>query len=353
MRVGLVFGGRSVEHVISLRSARTVRDGLAAAGHEVIALGITETGAWLPPGPSAEALTSGQAKLPASSEAPRQSLRHLLEANIDVAFPIVHGTYGEDGTLQGLLEMLDVPYVGCGVAASAVAMDKRLAKQAFVAAGLPVVPWVAVDRRSFAQDAEGSLAAAAPLGLPAFVKPSVGGSSVGCGKAKDAAALHEAVRFALRFDDVALIERAVTAREVEVAVMGPARALRTSAIGEIVPGGDFYDYEDKYLKDAAQLIAPAVLPDAIAQELRALAVRAMDAIGGAGIARVDFFLVGEQLYLNEINTLPGFTSASMVPRLWALSGVPLPQLCDGLVQLALEARAARRRLDEGVKAFVG
>lgn len=354
MRVGVIFGGRSVEHVVSVRSARTVVDGLKQAGHEVVPLGIAENGAWVAPALAERTLSGTDKALPAEAGDARASLRHLLEARLDAAFPIVHGTYGEDGCLQGLLEMLDVPYVGCGVAASAVAMDKLLSKRLFERAGLPVVPWVSVTRAAFDADAAAALRPCEALAEPLFVKPSVGGSSVGCKLVKRRADLMEAVRFALQFDDTVLVEKGVRAREVEVAVLGRAGALEASTIGEIVPGGEFYDYEDKYLKDDAKLLAPAPLPDDVAADLKRCAVRAMDAIGGAGMARVDFFYLEaeRQLAINEINTLPGFTTISMYPRLWGLSGVPLPQLCDRLVQLAVQRQADRRRLDAGVRSFV-
>ncbi|MBI1945419.1 MAG: D-alanine--D-alanine ligase [Deltaproteobacteria bacterium] len=354
MRVGVIFGGRSVEHVVSVRSARTVVDGLRQAGHEAVPLGIAENGAWVPPDVATRTLAGTDKALPVEPGDARASLRHLLDAKLDAAFPIVHGTYGEDGCLQGLLEMLDVPYVGCGVAASAVAMDKLLSKRLFERAGLPVVPYAVVSRAAFDADVAKALAACDALPEPLFVKPSVGGSSVGCKLVKRRADLAEAVRFALRFDDTVLVEQGVKAREVEVAVLGRAGALQASAIGEIVPGGEFYDYEDKYLKDDAKLLAPAPLPDDVATELKRCAVLAMDAIGGAGMARVDFFYLEAErrLALNEINTLPGFTTISMYPRLWGLSGVPLPELCDRLVKLAVERAEGKRRLDAGLRSFV-
>jgi len=353
MKIGLVFGGRSVEHVVSVRSARTVLEGLKAAGHEVTALGIAENGAWLPPEVSLRVLGSHDKALPTSTEAPRASLRHLLAANVEVIFPIVHGTYGEDGTLQGFFEMLDIPYVGCGVLASSVAMDKVQSKRLFEAAGLPVVPWFPVTRAAFDRDPAAALAKADEFPLPLFVKPSVGGSSVGCKKVKTRGELAAAVKFALEFDDAILVEKGVSAREIEVAVLGTAGALRASTIGEIVPGNDFYDYEDKYLKDDAKLLAPAPLDEKIALRVRELGIKAMDAIGGSGLARVDFFLLPDgTLYLNEINTLPGFTSVSMYPRLWGLSGVPLGALTDALVQAALERHRGKARIDGALRAFV-
>ncbi len=344
-KIGLVFGGRSVEHLVSVRSARTVQEGLQGAGHEVVPLGIAEDGVWLAVDDARKALASSATTLKSPGGALAPSVARLLEANVDCVFPIVHGTFGEDGALQGLCEMLDLAYVGAGIAASAVAMDKYLAKKLFEAAGLPVVPWWSV--RS-AADHELKVVDAP---LPLFVKPSVGGSSVGCKLVNRREDLADAVRFALQFDDRVLVEQGVKAREIEVAVLGGAQ-LMASAVGEIVPGKEFYDYEDKYLKEDAKLLAPAPLDEALTARVRGLAVDAFAAIGGYGMARVDFFLVGEQLYINEINTLPGFTSVSMYPRLWGLAGVPLPQLCGQLVDVALERHAARRRIDDGIKSFV-
>ncbi len=354
MRVGVVFGGRSVEHLVSLRSARTVCEGLAAAGHEVVPVYLDERGCCADVDVSARVL-SDQTPWRAPTGRPGDHLHHLTSAALDAVFPIVHGTYGEDGKLQGLLEMLDLPYVGCDTAASAVAMDKVLSKRMFQAAGIPVVPWVSLDREAFAArglaDVHAFVDATA---LPLFVKPAVGGSSVGCVKVKTREALQDAVAFALRFDTACLIERGVTAREVEIAVLGSsASTMEASVPGEIVPGGDFYDYADKYLKDDAKLLAPAPVDDVTLAALKAAAIAAMKAIGGAGLSRVDFFVGADgRFFLNEINTLPGFTSVSMYPRLWGLTGVPLPQLCDRLVRLAVERHAEKEATDAALRAFV-
>ena len=353
MRVGVVFGGRSVEHLVSIRSAKTVCDGVAAAGHVVVPLYADEAGCFVDVATSTRVIDE-QRPHPTGSN-PRASLHHLTNATLDAVFPIVDGTFGEDGTLQGLLEMLDIPYVGCSTAASAVAMDKVLSKRVFQSAGIPVVPWTSIDRAAFAARGLDDVAAFADAeALPLFVKPAVGGSSVGCVKVKDRAALVDAVAFALRFDTVALIERGVTAREVELAVLGASGgSMEASVPGEIVPGGDFYDYADKYLKNDAKLLAPAPVEDAVLDRLRATAIDAMKAIGGAGLARVDFFLLPDGSYfLNEINTLPGFTSVSMYPMLWSLSGVPLPDLCDRLVQFAVQRHADQAGTDAALRAFV-
>jgi len=352
-RVGVLFGGRSVEHEVSVRSARTVARGLREAGHEVFALGIGPDGRWLDAATSHQALSGALDRLPEGGGAILDSLHHLVEAHPDVLFPIVHGTWGEDGTLQGLCEVLDLPYVGAGVTASALAMDKLLAKRQLAAVGLPVVEFRGVRRESFEADPAAFLASTEPLGLPLFVKPSVGGSSVGICKVTDRTCLETSIRFALRFDDAVLVERGVEGgRELECAVLGYPE-LAASAVGEIVPGREFYDYEDKYITDGARLIAPAELPEAVAERLRQLAVAAFAALGGSGMARVDYFLsaAGEP-FVNEINTLPGFTAISMYPRLWEISGLPLPWLVDRLVALALARHRDRRRLDEGIRAWL-
>ncbi|HYX24937.1 MAG TPA: D-alanine--D-alanine ligase family protein [Thermoanaerobaculia bacterium] len=352
--VGVVFGGRSVEHQVSIRSARTVIQGLRAARHEVAPLGIAADGCWIDAAASEAVIAGGTKEIPPVGVPVAPTLRHLLASGIEVAFPIVHGTWGEDGTMQGLFEMLDLAYVGPGVAASALAMDKVLSKRQFQAAGVPVVDYEAVSRADFERDPAGFVKRCERLPLPLFVKPSVGGSSVGIKKVESRHCVETSVRFALQFDDTVLVERGVTGRELECAVLGYRKLEASAAVGEIVPSQDFYDYADKYLLDAAGLIAPADLPEAVTRRLRQLAVQAFAAIGGAGLARVDFLYEGGEdgLYVNEINTLPGFTSISMYPRLWDLSGVRLPELVDRLVKIALERHQDRRRLDDGIKAFL-
>jgi D-alanine-D-alanine ligase len=355
----LVFGGRSVEHEVSLVSARTVRRGLREAGHEVVELAIAEDGSWLNRERSAAALDGAARSLPGEGGAVAPTLRHLLAAvaeRVEVVFPIAHGTWGEDGTLQGLCEMLDLPYVGANVPASAVAMDKRLCKEVLAQAGIPVVPFRSVQRPQKAQRAgfDAGATIAALGGLPLFVKPSAGGSSVGVRKVETADRLAAAVDFAFEFDDAVLIERGIAGRELECAVLGYPD-LEASEVGEIVPGNEFYDYEDKYLKDAAELRAPAPLDARQRETVRSLACAAFQAIGGSGMARVDFFLehASGEVLVNEINTLPGFTAISMFPRLWGLSGLPLPALVDRLVRDAQRRHAERHRLDRGIKEWLG
>ncbi|HYG61175.1 MAG TPA: D-alanine--D-alanine ligase family protein [Thermoanaerobaculia bacterium] len=351
--VGVIFGGRSVEHQVSIVSARTVVRGLREAGHLVTPLGIAQDGCWIDPAAAEAVLASGRrTTIEPLGQPVAPTLTHLISSGVEVLFPIVHGTWGEDGTLQGLCEMLDLPYVGPGVTASALAMDKLLFKRQMEAAGVPVVEYEAVTRRELEADPEAVLKRLDRLPLPLFAKPSVGGSSVGVKKVTSRECQETSVRFALQFDDTVLVERGVAGRELECAVLGYGR-LEASCIGEIVPGNDFYDYADKYLQDTAQLIAPADVPEAVAERLRELAVRAFAAIGGAGLARVDFLVEGEDgIYVNEVNTLPGFTSISMYPRLWELSGVPLPRLVDRLVEIARERHRDRHRLDAGIKQFL-
>lgn len=355
--VGVIFGGRSVEHQVSIVSARTVVRGLREAGHRVTPLGIAQDGCWIAPATAEAVLASGRRTTIEPVGGPvAPTLTHLISAGVEVLFPIVHGTWGEDGTLQGLCEMLDLPYVGPGVPASALAMDKLLFKRQMEAAGVPVVEYEAVTRRDFEADPQAFLRRLERLPLPLFAKPSVGGSSVGVKKVTSRHCQETSVRFALQFDDTAIVERGVAGRELECAVLGYGH-LEASCIGEIVPGNDFYDYADKYLQDTARLIAPADIPAAVADRLRELAVRAFAAIGGAGLARVDFLVEGpdegdDGIYVNEINTLPGFTSISMYPRLWELSGVPLPRLVDRLVEIAVERHRDRHRLDAGIKEFL-
>src|SRR6202035_191167 len=290
--VGLIFGGRSVEHQVSINSARTVARGLREAGHRVIPLGVAQDGCWIDASAS-EAVLAGDAKSIAALGTPvAPTLARLAGAGAEVLFPLIHGTWGEDGTLQGLCEMLALPYVGAGVAASAIAMDKLLCKRLLAAAGVPVVEYEGTTRADFEAARAAILRRLEILPLPLFVKPSVGGSSVGVKRVPSRECQESSIRFALQFDDAVLVERGASGRELECAVLGAGGRLEASCVGEIVPGNDFYDYADKYLQDTAGLIAPADLPAEVAGRVRELAVRAFAAIGGAGMARVDFFLEG-------------------------------------------------------------
>lgn len=354
MRVGLIFGGRSVEHEVSITSARTVAAGLIEAGHDVVPLGIASDGGWVDEGSSRSALDGKVNRLDALGQPVSRTLSRLVDADCQVLFPIVHGTWGEDGSLQGLCEIFDLPYVGTGVTSSAVCMDKAMAKRLLHSLGHAVVDAEYVRSQDMATDPDGVLARLARLPLPLFVKPSVGGSSVGIRRLEDRQELRAAIEHALTFDDHVVVECGIDGRELEVAVLGKPGAMRASAIGEIVPGAEFYDYADKYLEDGAQLIAPARLPEEISDRLKSSAIKAFEALNGYGMARVDFLLSrnDQRLLINEINTLPGFTSISMYPQLWELSGIPLPRLVDELVRLAVERHRERRSLDEGIKTWI-
>ena len=348
IRVGVLFGGRSVEHEISLLSAQSVIGALDKNKYEVIPLGITKEGKWLPPAQAAEMLAAGGAPTADSraQEVATRGIKGLVASDtplgdlppLDVIFPIVHGTFGEDGTVQGLLEMADLPYVGAGVLGSALGMDKIMAKRVYRDAGLPCARFVAIARREWTEQSEAiQQQIARTLGFPCFVKPSNGGSSVGVSKVRSTGELGPAIETALRLDRKALVEEAILGRELECSVLGNATPL-ASAVGEIVPAREFYDYEAKYHDDRTQLIVPAPVPDGIADQLRELACQAFIAIDGSGMARVDFFLraLDNQLFINEINTIPGFTQMSMYPKMWEAAGLSYSALLDRLIQLGLE-----------------
>jgi D-alanine-D-alanine ligase len=309
--VTVVYGGRSGEHEISIRSARSILAALDREKYDVSEIFISKEGRW-EPGPI----------LPQPGANP----------GIGVVFPALHGTFGEDGTMQGLLELADLPYVGPGVLASAVAMDKDVMKRVCRAHGLPVVDFIVQYRGAL--DAQGIESA---FGYPVFVKPANLGSSVGVAKAKDRQGLESALTAAAEFDYKVIIERAVIGREFEISVMGN-RDLRAATPCEILPSREFYDYEDKYLLDKAVIELPAKLPPERIAEMRALAVAACAACGVEGMSRVDFLMDGAtgQFFVNEVNTIPGFTSISMFPKMWEHAGVPYAALLDQLIALAIE-----------------
>lgn len=354
LRVGVLYGGRSGEHEVSLASARSVIAGFDPDRYEVSLLAIDKQGRWLL-GQDAAALLAD----PGDPRQPEGRLQSSLSSirvgglvpsddslrSLDVIFPVLHGPMGEDGTVQGLLELADIAYVGCGVLASAVGMDKAACKALFAAHGLPQVPYLTLKRQRWQVAAEAVLdAIEAQLTYPIFVKPANLGSSVGINKAHDRASLRAALAEAARYDRKLVVEQGIDAREIEVSVLGNDDPL-ASLPGEIIPHGEFYDYAAKYIKPDSQLLIPAPLGPAQTDEVRRLAVAAFLAIDGAGLARVDFLLERGtgQLYLNEVNTLPGFTAISMYPKLWEASGLPFPQLLDRLIELALERQQDKRR----------
>jgi D-alanine-D-alanine ligase len=364
-RVAVVFGGRSAEHEISVISARSVIEALDPERYEVIAIGVTKDGRWqllpagppaLGPGPAGElpgVTPEAGAEIALDQDPGSQTLMAAdgSRTAVDVVFPVMHGPYGEDGSIQGFLEMAGVPYVGAGVLASAVGLDKAIQKVLFTAAGIPVVPYLAVHERDWAEDPEGVEARASHLGYPLFAKPSALGSSIGIELVEEPQRLRGALEQAFRFGRKAVLERSVAgARELEVSVLGNDDPV-ASVAGEIVPRDHaFYDYEAKYLDEhGAELLIPAELPPETLEEIQRLAVTAFRAIDGAGMARVDFFLTPDgRLYLNEVNTIPGFTSISMYPRLWEASGLAYPDLVDRLIELAIERHEAERKRGTGV-----
>lgn len=341
LRTVLLFGGRSAEHQVSLLSARSVAAAAPKARIEIIPVCIARDGRFLPPERSALVLAG-------TEPSDHGDASFLFEAwarseRLDVVFPLIHGTQGEDGTLQGYLEVLGLPYVGSGVTASAIGMDKAAMKYAFASARLPMVDVVQVRESDWKQDRERILRAVNnALRLPYFVKPANGGSSIGITKVKADSDLSAAVEESLRFDDKVLVERGVDAREIEVSVLGN-HTPEASVPGEIRAGRDWYDYEDKYRDQGAQLIIPAKLASDKSSEIRRMAVSAFQAIGASGYARVDFFLERgtNRLYVNEINTIPGFTEISMYPKLWEATELKYPRLIERLVELGLERFAAR------------
>jgi D-alanine-D-alanine ligase len=365
-RIVILYGGRSAEHEISCVSARSVMDALDPERYEAIPIGITKGGAWqLSSGPPA--LPSEVGGLPsvrpdagAEVELDRTAgASSLVSAEgdrreIDVVFPVLHGPYGEDGTIQGMLELAGIPYVGAGVLASAIGIDKAVQKVLFRDAGLPVGPFETVHEREWEGDRDGVTSRAAELGYPLFAKPATLGSSVGISKVHDSSELPAAMEEAFRYATKAVLEASIEdAREIECAVLGNDDA-RASLPGEILPFGEFYDYRSKYLEERTRLVIPAALGDAVVAEVQRMATAAFRAIDCAGMARVDFFLrggagdgAGGELLLNEINTIPGFTSVSMYPKLWEVSGLPYPDLIDRLVDLALERHERDRKKGTG------
>jgi D-alanine-D-alanine ligase len=382
LRVGVIYGGRSGEHEVSVASAASILKHLDRTRYEPLPVRIEKDGRWtiadrlptaisaaevieharlasarpLRPGretvlvahPSEDTLLTIERQPPAASADVEQAV--VTGLGLDVVFPVLHGPLGEDGTVQGLLELANVPYVGAGVMASAVGMDKAAMKVLFAGRGLPIAAWTsftAADRR---RDSTAVSARALALGLPLFVKPANLGSSVGISKVKSEGELTAAIEVALEFDRKAVIEAAVPeAREIECAVLGNDDP-EASVAGEIIPSREFYDYEAKYLDESSRTVIPADLTEAQLAEVRRLAIEAFRAIDGAGMSRVDFLLSRSTgaMYLNEINTIPGFTTISMFAKLWEASGVTYAALVDRLIQLAIERHAEKQRLRTSV-----
>ena len=367
LRVGILFGGRSGEHEVSLASAASVIRALDPEKYEAVPIGSTKEGRWLV-GAGAqkllpEVLKSGErVVLPADPSAasllpvaPAGSRQESQGIHVDVMFPVLHGTFGEDGTVQGLLELAGLPYVGAGVLASSVGMDKDVQKRLFEYAGLPIVPFVAVSRKEWEREPKRTLAKIQKaLRYPLFVKPATLGSSVGMTRVAKAKELPAALNLAAEFALKIIVEKAVNAREIEVSVLGNDDP-KASIPGEIVPHREYYDYTAKYLEEGTRLEIPAKLTRAQAKKIQEYAIRAFRAIDGTGMARADFFVDKKtsRIFINELNTIPGFTSISMYPKMWEASGISYKELIDRLIQLALELHAEKARTKYSIELPAG
>ena len=367
LRIGVLFGGKSSEHDVSLVSARSVMAAIDQSRYDVVPIGVDRDGHWLLGGDPMLSLTAGEHASPLSPDqlalndtAPRVDFAFLagemalelaagasspIAPQVDVIFPVLHGPMGEDGTVQGLLDLVNIPYVGCGVLASAVGMDKLVCKALLTAHQLPQVPYVGLLRQRWETEPDAVLAwLEARLPYPMFVKPANLGSSVGISKVHDRAALAAGLTEAARYDRKLVVEQGLDAREIELSVLGNDDPM-VSVPGEVVPGNEFYDYAAKYLLDNSHLLIPAPMPPALQQEAQNLARAAYLALDGAGLARVDLLLErgSDRLFINEINTMPGFTNISMYPKLWEASGLTYRELIERLLDLALARHADRQR----------
>lgn len=352
IKVALLFGGRSAEHDVSILSARSVRDAAPKERFQIVPVCIARDGNIMSPEAS-DAVINGGAKA-LTWEGGFSFPKWLRDENVAVVFPLIHGTFGEDGTLQGYLEIIGIPYVGSGVTGSAVGMDKTMMKHAFASARLPQVEFVTVMEHDWRKEPERvARTVENTLRLPYFVKPANAGSSVGVSKVKSEAELAAAIDKALKFDDKVLVERGIDAREVEVSVLGNEEP-EASVVGEIVTGREFYDYEDKYIENKSSLVIPAKLPQEKSDEIRRMAVTAFRAVGASGFSRVDFFVERgtNRIFINEINTIPGFTAISMYPKLWEATELKYPRLIERLIDLGLDRSKKRKaRFDEAMRWF--
>ncbi len=359
IRVGVIFGGRSVEHEVSIVSASSVMNALDKEKYEVIPIGITKEGKWLSSKEALALLKSGEGldRQPEQILLPDPTKKSLVKLNsnpfssrnepLDVLFPVLHGIYGEDGTIQGVLELADIPYVGAGVLASAVGMDKVVQKLLFEKAGIPVVQCVWFLWKEYETNGKGIIQRIEKsLKYPCFIKPANLGSSIGITKAHNRKELLRGIEEATQYDRKILVEKSVEgAREIECSVLGNDEPI-ASVPGEIIPSNEFYDYDAKYVDGKSTAIIPAKLPKAVTKKVQEIAVKGFKAIDGAGMARVDFLVQRStyKIYLNEINTIPGFTSISMYTKLWEASGLPYPKLLDKLIGLAIERHRERSHL---------
>ncbi|NEW08079.1 D-alanine--D-alanine ligase [Paenibacillus sp. SYP-B3998] len=372
IRVGLIYGGKSGEHDVSLQTALAVMKAVDFNKYEITPFYITKKGEWksgaplLSPAQSKEALTFGgdsalepiasnalspifgsiQSKGEVTISSTVSSQAKASEPGLDVIFPLLHGTFGEDGTIQGMLEIANIPYVGAGVLASAVGMDKVMMKKVFAQEGLPQCVFRYFNRTEWEKNrAYHLMELETAIGYPCFVKPANLGSSVGISKARNQEELIAAVTFAFQYDRKVIIEENIDAREIEVAILGNDEP-QASVAGEIVSSSEFYDYKAKYMDGKSAMVIPADIPAETAEHIRQLAIQAFQAVDGSGLSRVDFFLgkLDQKVYINEINTMPGFTPFSMYPLLWEESGKPYTELLDNLIQLAIERHEAKQAI---------
>jgi len=341
LRLGIIFGGRSAEHEISLASALGIMKAINKDKYEILPIGITKEGKWLIPNDPVNAIKTGKLE--------GEPIAILVEASgsilrlktgkiekLDAVMPVLHGPYGEDGTVQGLLELIGVPYVGSGVCASSLGIDKILTKKLLRSEGLPVVDYMQAKKEDWKHNEEEVVKAIEnKLGYPCFTKPARLGSSVGISKIHSRSEMYAGVELALQYDNKILIERGIDGRELECSVLGNDDPV-ASCIGEVISSREFYSYKAKYVDDKSKRIIPAEIDEKQTKYIQNLAVRAFIAIGCRGMARVDFFMTSDQVYINEINTIPGFTPISMYPKLWEASGIPYSELIDRLIKLALE-----------------
>lgn len=362
--LGILYGGRSGEHDVSLCSAASIVSGLDKVKYKITAIGIARSGRWYVQDEPVIIDDKNFGKILRLEEKGNWTLNHFPDGglltltnsetgrsiSVEAVFPAVHGTFCEDGTLQGLLELVSVPYVGADVIGSAVGMDKDIAKRLLRDCGIPVVPWEVITYDLWRNDKEAiSEKILTGIGLPLFVKPCCAGSSVGVGKVKNKEEFGAAVDFALKFDNKILVEKGLKVREIECAVLGNERP-EASGLGEIIPTHEFYSYDAKYIDDnGAQLLIPAELDSGLETKIRDWALKAFTALNCSGLARIDFFVDKEtgHVYLNEINTIPGFTSISMFPKLWEHAGLPYDALLDRLIELAFERHSAKKHITSG------
>ncbi|MDR6885084.1 D-alanine--D-alanine ligase [Bacillus sp. 3255] len=370
IKVGLIYGGKSGEHDVSLQTAMAVMKAVDFTKYEVIPFYISKSGEWRSGAPLLAPITSKEVLTFSSGDAANAPVSNALapifgavqqkgdvaiaaaaqagtkDAGLDVIFPLLHGTFGEDGTIQGLLEMANVPYVGAGVLASAVGMDKVMMKKIFAQEGLPQCIFRHFTRAEWERNRAYHLVELeTAIGYPCFVKPANLGSSVGISKARNQEELIQAVNFAFQYDRKVIIEENIDAREIEVAVLGNDEP-QASVAGEIVSSNEFYDYKAKYVDGKSAMVIPAEIPTEISERIRELAIKAFQAIDGSGLSRVDFFLgkADQKVYINEINTMPGFTPFSMYPLLWQESGKPYAELLDDLIRLAIDRHTAKQNI---------